>query len=88
MATQPKQGDSMHVDTHTYHSLIALCTVFTLSYELVYQKQNDVLLLRVPHVTVFRNCTETLCDAFVVPCTAVLPWAEPRFLVGQELKSL
>lgn len=74
--------------THIHTTLSLLYAVFTLSYELVYQKQNDVLLLRVPHVTVFRNCTETLCDAFVVPCTAVLPWAEPRFLVGQELKSL
>lgn len=31
-----------------------------------------------------RHCTETICNAFVVLCTMVLLWAEPRFLLGQK----
>lgn len=31
-----------------------------------------------------RLCTETICNAFVVPCTIVLLWAEPKFLLGQK----
>lgn len=43
-----------------------------------------MMLHYLEHPIQHRHCTETICNAFVVPCTIVLLWAKPRFLLGQK----